>query len=137
MEFCVLEHTADLRIRVFGDTLEQLLQNAANAMLELMTERSKVDCHEVRLITITGETDEIKLVRLLNEILFLFETERIIFSDAEVEIKSETDISVICRGEAFDSNKHEINLDIKAVTYHNMNISRSGDRLVVDIVFDV
>ena len=137
MDYEILDHTADVCIRVFGKSLDELFENAARAMMELITDREKINPSQEIEIEVRGETKEELLVHWLQEILFLHEVKKMVFKDFRLNLISETHAKGKAIGEKIDIDKHELSFDIKAVTYHNLKIEPINDKLKVDIVFDV
>ena len=137
MDYEILDHTADICVRVYGKSFDELLRNAARAMMELITDREKVNPSQETEIKAQGETKEELLVHWLGEILFLHQVRKMVFQDFDVNLISETELEGKASGENIDMERHEIGLDIKAVTYHDLKIEPLDDRLKVDIVFDI
>ncbi len=137
MNYEILDHTADACIRVYGKSFDELLENAACAMMELITDREKINPSQEIEIEVRGETKEELLVHWLQEILFLHEVKKMVFKDFRLNLISETHAKGKVIGEKIDIDKHELSFDIKAVTYHNLKIEPINDKLKVDIVFDV
>ncbi|MEZ4548406.1 MAG: archease [Thermodesulfobacteriota bacterium] len=135
----ILGHTADVRIRVSGDDLAGLLRGAVLGMASLIADTNNINGRESVTVEATGETPEELLVHLLGEVLYIHYTRKMIFSDARVEVADDGALRAGCtlRGEAYDPSRHELGYDIKAVTYHNLKIEGTGDRLSAEIVFDV
>ena len=137
MSYELLDHTADLCIRVTGESFGELLRNASLAMMDQITDRDGVNTSVREIIEVTGDTKEEILVRLLSEILYLHETSRLVFKDIRLEMSNETRVAAELSGEKYDSSKHELVNDIKAVTYHGLKVERVNDRFTADIVFDI
>ena len=137
MDYEIINHTADVCLRVYGKSLDELFENAARAMMELITDREKINPSQEIEIEVRGETKEELLVHWLQEILFLHEVKKMVFKDFRLNLISETHAKGKAIGEKIDINKHELSFDIKAVTYHNLKIEPINDKLKVDIVFDV
>lgn len=85
-------------------------------------------------IEISASNDEEKLYSFLSELLFVMDTESLVFNDFKVTIKNDT---VKCRlkGERLDKRKHHAKSEIKAITYHMLSVDRSVP--VVTAIFDV
>jgi len=137
MDYEILDHTADACIRVYGKSFDELFENAARAMMELITDRERINPSQEIEIEVRGETKEELLVHWLQEILFLHEVKKMVFKDFRLNLISETHAKGKAIGEKIDIDKHELSFDIKAVTYHNLKIEPINDKLKVDIVFDV
>ncbi|HLE25164.1 MAG TPA: archease [Thermodesulfobacteriota bacterium] len=137
MDYEILDHTADACIRVYGKSFDELFENAARAMMELITDRERINPSQEIEIEVRGETKEELLVHWLQEILFLHEVKKMVFKDFRLNLISETHAKGKAIGEKINIDKHELSFDIKAVTYHNLKIEPINDKLKVDIVFDV
>ena len=137
MDYEILDHTADICVRVYGKSLDDLLRNAARTMMQLITDIEKVNPSQEIEVKAKGETKEELLVHWLDEILFFHQAKKMVFRDFEAHLVSETEIQGKAFGENIDADRHEIGLDIKAVTYHNLKIESSDDKLKVEIVFDI
>ena len=137
MDYEILDHTVDACIRVYGKSFDELFENAARAMMELITDRERINPSQEIEIEVRGETKEELLVHWLQEILFLHEVKKMVFKDFRLNLISETHAKGKAIGEKINIDKHELSFDIKAVTYHNLKIEPINDKLKVDIVFDV
>ena len=137
MDYEILNHTADICVRVYGKSFDDLLRNAARTMMELVTDREKVNPSQEIEVKAHGETEEELLIHWLEEILFIHQVKKMVFRDFEAHLVSKTEIQGKAFGESIDAEKHEIGLDIKAVTYHYLKIEYVADKLKVDVVFDI
>ncbi len=137
MSYELLDHTADLCIRVTGGSFSELLRNASLAMMEQITDRDKVKPSAREVFEVAGETKEELLVKLLSEILYLHETSRLVFKDIRLDVSNEKKAVAELSGEVYNPGKHELVNDIKAVTYHNLKIENVNDKFTADIIFDI
>jgi len=137
MSFEVFEHTADIGVRVYGASFAELLKNAALALLSLITDRDSVRPDEEVLFEAEAETREELLIKMLSEILYLHEVRKMVFSEAEIELTDSYKLRGRLKGEKTDVSRHELLLDIKAATYHNLKIDRVNDRFMTEIIFDI
>jgi len=131
-----LEHTADLKVRVWAPDLRGLIEQSARAMIGFMVQGTPAPTSHV-VIAGTGEDAEQTLVDCLREILLLPELEGLMPVVAEVleadERGCRCSVGVIPAAQG-DERRGE---DIKAVTYHDLRIREARDHLEVEIVFDV
>jgi len=122
-----LDHTADVQIHSWGATLKQAFEQAGVAMTGYMTELDKVDIDpdlEPKEAEVNAEDLESLLYQFLEEILFIFSTEFIIFKKItilEFDIQNFS-IKFMGEGEAWDRDKHPQGTEIKAITYSAMQI---------------
>ena len=137
MSFEVFEHTADIGVRVFGRDLAELLRNAALALMTLITDRESVRPDEKTVFELEAETGEELLIKMLSEILYIHQVRKMVFCEAEIELTDGYKLKGRLNGEKIDPGRHELLLDIKAATYHNLKIERVNDRFMAEIVFDI
>jgi SHS2 domain-containing protein len=133
-QFRVLDHDADIRIEVYGTSRQELFENAARGMFSLLTDPASVRPVVEKKITVRGNGE--LLINFLNELLFVWDVER--FIPAEVFVDFVPDgVNVVLRGENFDEHKHSIQLEMKAVTYHNFMLSEDNGLYKATFVIDV
>jgi len=132
-----LDHTADTGFIITADSLEALFITSAKAMFNIICPR-KIDYEHVQhTISITAPDIEQLLVNWLSELNFLFQTEQFLLSDiSELTIK---DLSLTTRfsGEKVNFHKHDIHVEIKAVTYHKLYIKKINNKWQTQIIFDI
>jgi len=132
----LIEHTADVGIAVRGRDEAELIANAACGLLDLIADRETVVACDERSCTAQGLDAEERLQSALSELLFLHDTERILFREVDVEVSGEV-VTLRARGEPFDPARHTILHQIKAVTFYGLEVERAGDELRARIIFDV
>lgn len=134
----VLEHTADLRMAFYGQDLEALLECAAYG---LFREMAGLD-----LPPATSEAFEVELeldaadllVRAwLAELLYLFDTEHILFTEWDVTITDEDELRATARGVPVPDLSQSPELDVKAVTYHGLEVIEVPEGLRAEVIFDL
>ena len=130
----VLDHTADLMIKGYGSTLEECYANLAYGMFDQTVDLRDVTPTETREVDVTGFDDEDALYSFLSELLFIEAYENIILKEFEVKIDG-LHITCTARGELLDHSKMRIRGEIKAVTFHMMDIDRETPS--VTVLFDV
>ena len=98
---------------------------------------SKIDSNEERVISLVALDCENLLVRWLTEILFLYDAEKFLTADVTFAKINDTALKATILGQMYDATKHELKLDIKAITYHQLMIQEIEDiwtaRVFVDI----
>lgn len=127
--------TADMAFAAYGKTKEKMFENAAKALTSIMFE-GKIEAKEKKLVVVDGFEDIVLLQKFLSEIIYLHETEHIIFSDFKVTT-DEHKIIAECAGEKYDPKKHKFIIDVKAVTYHKMEIKKEKGLWRCQVVVDV
>jgi len=133
--FEVVDHTADIGIAAYGADLKEAFANAAYALFSLMVDLNGVgdaSCHEVE---VTAEDRAELLVAWLNELIYLFEVENVLFKRFEIGELNETRLRASCYGEKIDLERHKIKVGVKAATYHMLKVEE-GDGFRVQVLFD-
>lgn len=132
--YVLADHTADLMVKASGNTLEECFANAGYALFDQTVDLSGIGTSEAAEFTVSGEDDEDRLYSFLSELLFLEDCDGLILKEISVRFDGN---DVICtgRGETLDRSRHRVKSEIKAVTYHMMNIDR--DEPSVTVLFDV
>ncbi len=131
------EHTADVGLRIFGDTLEDLFVNAADGLFGLITEVEKIEEKEAVDFTLKAEGKEDLLVRWLSELLFRFEVDGLLFKRFRVFQVNGKSLSAKAYGEKFDPARHELKTEVKGVTYHQLKVEATRDGWLAEVIFDV
>ncbi|NQT90669.1 MAG: archease [Candidatus Omnitrophica bacterium] len=133
----LLEHTADLGIRVWGKDLKQLFINAASAMYELIADISEIK-HDTAVDVELEAQDADELLRnWLSELLSCFHIKEMLLSEFLIEELNEKKIVSVAKGEKIDTKRHSLKREIKAVTFHNLKISQENGKFTTEIIFDV
>ncbi len=138
-------HTADVLIVARGQTLEEAFEKAALGVYEVITDTSKVEPKEVRLVEDTGMDIYQLLYRWIEDLLYYTDSEGLVFSKFKVEEisrrgqgeNSEYYIRARAWGEKFDANKHEHRTIVKAMTYAMMDIIKENGCWRVQFVVDI
>ena len=136
MDFEIIDHTADIGMRAFGNDLKEAFINAARGMFSIITNLDSIHEVIVKEIKVSAPDKEILLVEWLNELLFYFDTERLLFKRFEIVSLTDTEIQANCYGEKADKSRHEIIRSIKSTTYHMLKIEKI-DNFQVQVLFDI
>jgi SHS2 domain-containing protein len=133
--FQEIDHTADWALEVWAPTLEGLFVDAARGMYHLAGAEPAAATApgEPRLLELAADDAEALLVAWLQELLYLSETEGLVFDDLTLLALTPTHL----RAEARGRPTAQPGKAIKAVTFHNLSIRREDGRYRVVIVFDV
>jgi SHS2 domain-containing protein len=135
--YTVFEHTADVGIEVTAGSREEMFEHAALAMIDLMFESVPDGATETRIVMVVGEKPDELLIAWLNELIYIYCVERLVFTSfSEVKL-TESMFMVRAHGERIDLDKHAMEMEIKAATYHGFSIEADGDGFKARIIFDV
>ena len=130
-------HPSDIGISVFGNTLEQLYENAGYALFDSLCNLEKVKETDKVEVSAVGDDGEGLLVNFLNELLYFQSVKGWLFRRFEVQELSNKTIQVMAWGECYQAGIHELFHEIKCATYHSLKIRQEKGRWRVDVVFDV
>ncbi len=122
----IFDHTADVGIIVRGKRIEELFERAAYAMFDVMVDLDNVYSVGKYRIKISSPTLEDLLVDFLSELLYVYSVEFFVMSDFNVHIHEGGEgfeLSGIALGEPLNREKHKVKMEIKAVTYHELEIN--------------
>jgi SHS2 domain-containing protein len=126
--FEYIEHTADIKFRAYGQNVEEMMQNAALALFNSMTDTSVVRKNQKWKVTLDAPDLEQLAYKWLSELIFLFETELAIFSQFDIKIhwNKEWRLDAQIGGEKIDTKRHAFDNEVKAVTLHEFFIKKNN-----------
>jgi len=133
----VLDHTADLRIRVRASDLPSLFENAGHALFDIIADINTVQPARRRRLSIQGADLEELMVNWLSELHYHFEVHGLLLRRFTVLSLDDRSLSAEVQGEAYDPDRHPLKTDIKAVTYHQLEIAQVGGEWQAVIIFDI
>ena len=141
----IIDHTADIGIKVKADSLAELFGGAAYAMFDIIGELGNVEPKKAFKISAEAAFIEELLVGWLRELLYLYETKRVLFKRFVVEqiapltkkgVKGYR-LKAEAFGERLNLARHEIKTEVKAVTYHQLSVARKGNTWTAQVILDV
>jgi len=135
--FEAFDHTADVGLRVWGQGLEDIFEQAGAGLIDLLLDPRCVRPRQRRSIEVEGAETEDLLVAWLEEILFAFDAEGFAPASVEVEWCEPGRLRGALSGERLDGKRHELRRAVKAVTYHDLEVRKTDRGYEVRIVFDV
>jgi len=135
-DFEILDHTADVGIIAYGADLRQAFANAARALFSLITELDDVEEVLYRDIELTAGDEESLLVAWLNELVYRFDAEGILFKRFDIIQLDDNRLQARVYGEKVDSSKHKLKTGVKAATYHMLKVDKT-DGFRVQVLFDI
>ena len=133
----LVDHTADVGIKAYGKNLSEAFENAAKAMFDIITDKSEIESIGQYDINLEAPDLEQLLVDFLSELLFLNSAKNLVFGFFKVDLDNKN-ISLSARvfGEKYNISKHKIGAEIKAVTYHMLEV-RDKQPFHVQVIFDI
>lgn len=133
--FAYFEHTADVGIRAWGPTMGDAYAEAAKGLVANMVDVSQATAVGEARLEVEAENLERLLFHFLDDVLDLFYTRLWVITDADVRLEGETRLVATLKGETYDAARHGHVHEIKAMTFHEMDIRRDPPevRVIVDI----
>jgi SHS2 domain-containing protein len=135
-DFEILDHTADVGIIAYGADLRQAFANAARGLFSLITELDDVEEVTHRDIGLEASDEESLLVAWLNELIYRFDTEGILFKRFDISQLDNTHLKARGYGEKADRSRHQLTREVKAATYHMLKVEKK-DGFRVQVIFDI
>lgn len=130
----ILEHTGDVKIRVWGNTREELFQNAMKGMMIVINPKLKIQNPKQRKVEIHSSDINALLVDFLNEVNYLRQVNREAYDTLKIQKLTDTDLVADVHGYEVEG----FGEDIKAVTFHDLDIHQNAQGVwETYIVFDV
>lgn len=134
--FEVIEHTADVGIIAYGRSLEELFANAAAGMMHFLIDPAIVRPAEQRTMTVEADDREGLLINWLNDLLVLLNADGFVPVRFTVREMKDTTLRADVAGEPVAPGRHAFKLDVKAATYHSLEIGKN-EVWHARIIFDV
>ena len=130
------EHTADVGLRVRAPDLDRLFSEAATGLFALVVEGPLRLGPERRQFAVAGTRRDHLLFDWLNELLYVFDTERMLLGDFEARV-SATGVCGSARGRLLDSERDRLLHEVKAITYHGLEVQRHADGWQAELIVDI
>jgi SHS2 domain-containing protein len=133
----LFEHTADLGLRATAADLNALFAEMAACLVSAMLEdpASVRPAQEVR-IELAGQDREFLLFDWLKELLLRFETDGVLFATFDVKV-TDAGLTATARGEPYDSERHVLAHEVKAITYHELKVEKTADGWLAEVIVDI
>ncbi len=132
----ILEHTADICIRVKAEDLKGLFSKSALAMFDIIAEEksTKIKPQKIEIKVSADDLEEL-FVNWLNELLSLSAVKDLIFYDFQINKLDKNLIQAVVFGRNIEDYK--LNVEIKAATYHELRIQENEAEWQAQVIFDV
>ncbi len=132
-----IDHTADIGLKIFGNSLLDLFANAGSALCDTLTDISEVSPTTKQIFHLQRDTTEELLIEWMGNLLYTFETEDLLFSRFSIISIDKNSLSAEAEGEFFNSAIHTIKNGVKAVTYHKLKIEEKDGLWQAEVVLDI
>jgi len=135
-KYDIIEHTADIGIKAYGKNLSECFENAAVGMFDIISDTKKVKPVGEYEISLKSDTVEELLVDWLSKLLTISDINNILFGKFDVSVDEEKcELNANVYGENFASERHTAGKEIKAVTYHILEVNK--EKGYVQVLFDI
>lgn len=139
-EFRFVEHTADVAVEVRADSLPELFRVAGIALREIVYGQVSIQDREQKTVELEADSLEELLVDFLNELNYYLLVRQWIYRELDV-VELRTDVTrksvkAVLRGEPVQPEQHEVQVEVKAATFHQLEIRREAGKYRTMIVFD-
>ena len=131
------EHTADLGLRIRAADLDALFAEAAQCLFSAIVEDlTTVGASTSIEVQICGDDREYLFFDWLRELLYHFDAEHMLFSKFEVHVRADG-LSAIAWGEPLDRSRHNLEHEVKAITYHGLKVEKTADGWLAEVIVDI
>ncbi len=131
------EHTADVGLTGWGDTFGELVQALGEGLADLVCRRESVRPGERHRLTVEADDAESVLLDFLARLLTFMQAERFCVRDIGVISASPTRVEAEITGEPTDPSRHDLGEEVKAVTYHMLEVRHDGQRWHGRVLLDL
>jgi len=138
--YTFLEHMVDAFIEAHGKNLEEAFESAGMALVDTMIHIEKVDEKIKEHIIVNGWDLKSLLYNWLEDLLIKVTSEGKVYSSFKVKISKREgiyELEAIAKGENLDIGKHEPKIEVKAVTYHMMEIKQNRKGVTLRFLLDL
>jgi SHS2 domain-containing protein len=138
----VFEHTADLGIRVRAAGLDELFADAAKGLFSVMVANPE-SVRAIDEVPFGVDSDDIEglLHGWLGELLYTFSARRLVLSEFRVRIDGKapmfSGLSGTAWGEPIDLSRHEIDVEVKAITWHGLKVEQQAGQWLAEVIVDI
>ena len=134
----IVEHTADIGVKAYGRSREELFAHMAEGMFSLILPLEEVHPRQSVTVRAEGEGDERLLVAWLRELLYLFDTRHFLAKSFHIHRLESNQIEAAVSGEPWDEERHQLDKELKAVTYCDLAVSKNPDGTwSAQVIFDI
>jgi SHS2 domain-containing protein len=134
-QYELIEHTADVGVKAYGKTVAEAFEHAAKGMFDIITDESTIDPVGQYAIQLEAPDLEQLLVDWLSQLIFLNDAQDLVFGKFQVTLTGNR-LTASVFGEKFDTKKHRMGVEIKAVTYHMLQVQEKNP-IFVQVLFDI
>ena len=133
----IFEHTADVGLRMRADDFEGLLVDAARGLFSLLVANPEsIRAVQELHLEVAGDRKDDLLRDWLAELLYTFSVRRLLFAEFTVQLH-EGGLTATVRGEPLDRQRHVVEMEVKAITYHGLKVEQQGNQWLAEVIVDI
>lgn len=131
------EHTADLGLRVRAPDLQTLFVDAARGLTSMIVANlEQVRRDRQMKFNVSGTRYDELLFDWLSEILYAFESGHLLLSHFSIEMDG-SGLTATAEGEPADERRHQLEHEVKAITYHGLRVEQTPDGWLAEVIVDI
>jgi len=129
---------ADVAFEAEAESLNDLFQTCAQATFEVMADTQTITHQHKEDVELTGENLDELLFDWLAELIYLKDSKAMLFGKFDVKIQKNDvyRLNALIWGEPADQKKHKVRVDVKAVTYHLLEVTKADDKWTAKVILD-
>ncbi len=131
------DHTADFGLEIFGTDEASLFRQAALALADMISDPARVSPVKSRRLEVIGDDRADLMVNWLREVLYCWNGRGQLLADVEIRHITARRLTATIFYEDYQPRRHEIRNEIKAVTYHQIEVDQDGDGWVARVIVDI
>lgn len=132
-KFKVIDHPSDVGIIAFGRNHREVFENAAYGMFSLMADIRCVDTKKEIKVKVAGEEPESLLINWLNELIYLEDSQKMLFSKFTITRLTNTELAATVAGDQINVERHSFARPIKAVTFSQLQLAANQAKIIFDV----
>ena len=133
--------TADIAFRARGADLNELFAAAADATMNVMiADLDTIERRVQRMVLDSADVEDLLLVEFLQEVIYFKDAQRLLLRPEAVSVQrlgERVRVSARLTGEPLDPKKHEQQVDVKAVTYHRLEVKQTDRGWEAFVILDI
>ena len=138
--FRYLDHMTDAIVEAYGCSLDEAFENSAKGLVNTMIDLKQISPDQEYEIIAKGYDVKSLLYDWLEKVMLGLLIDNIALSDFKVKISERNSnyyLKGIAKGETLDLKKHHYKIEIKAVTYHEMEIKQTENIITTRFLLDL
>jgi SHS2 domain-containing protein len=133
--------TSDAAFKAWGETVEEMFQAAAEATMNVMVgDLETIAAEQQRELRVESDALDMLLFELLQELIFLKDAHRLLLRVSDLRIEEDGDqfrLTAKAQGEELDMEKHDLIVDVKAVTLHRYQVEQTDQGWLATVILDI